>query len=71
MEVIASCCAGVSLVVSEIALLDISGCHCCCCCCQVIDYYRSKVVKLEAERAPEEVSRQIREALSKVEHNDD
>jgi hypothetical protein len=38
---------------------------------QVIDYYRSKVVKLEAERAPEAVSKQIREALSKIKHNDD
>ncbi|WIA37147.1 hypothetical protein OEZ86_014108 [Tetradesmus obliquus] len=37
----------------------------------VIDYYRSKVVKLEAERAPEAVSKQIREALSKIKHLDD
>jgi hypothetical protein len=37
----------------------------------VIDYYRSKVVKLEAERAPDTVSKQIREALSKIKHNDD
>jgi hypothetical protein len=44
---------------------------CCCCCCQVIDYYRSKVVKLEAEQAPDTVSKQIREALSKIQHSED
>lgn len=38
---------------------------------QVIDYYRSRVVKLEAEKAPEDVSKQIREALSKIKHADD
>lgn len=39
---------------------------------QVIDYYRSRVVKLEAEKHQEEVSKQIREALAKIKtHADD
>eukprot|EP00878_Enallax_costatus_P012858 GHUV01013426.1.p1 GENE.GHUV01013426.1~~GHUV01013426.1.p1 ORF type:complete len:168 (+),score=31.71 GHUV01013426.1:683-1186(+) len=37
----------------------------------VVDYYRAKVVKLEAEKQPEHVSKQIREALSKVKHHAD
>eukprot|EP00879_Flechtneria_rotunda_P001439 GHRR01001592.1.p1 GENE.GHRR01001592.1~~GHRR01001592.1.p1 ORF type:complete len:250 (+),score=54.75 GHRR01001592.1:260-1009(+) len=35
----------------------------------VIDYYKSKVVKLEADRKPQEVTRQIRDALSRVEQS--
>lgn len=35
---------------------------------QVIDHYKSKVVKLEAEKSPETVSAQIREALAKIKH---
>lgn len=38
---------------------------------QVIDYYKSRVVKLEAEKTPETVTAQIREALSKIKHEDD
>lgn len=38
---------------------------------QVIDYYKSRVVKLEADKPMDTVTGQIREALSKIKHEDD
>jgi hypothetical protein len=38
---------------------------------QVVDYYQSKVVQLEAAKPPETVAGQIRQALSKIKHADD
>lgn len=38
---------------------------------QVIDYYHAKVVKLEADKQLEQVSQQIRTALSKIKRSDD
>lgn len=43
----------------------------CCAVLQVIDYYKSRVVKLEAEKPLETVTAQIREALAKIKHEDD
>jgi hypothetical protein len=40
-------------------------------CWQVVDYYKSRVVQLQAANAPAKVAGQIRQALSKIKRSDD